>query len=80
MLLEYSGRHLAMVELAAFMKLLLDMSLIGCVFLPWPPRRSRAHSASTAQVAQGVDLVGETGKVSAGSSSEWPKLTRSFRE
>jgi len=43
MLLEYSGRHLAMIELAAWMKLLLYMSLIGCVFLPWglaPPGAS----------------------------------------
>lgn len=35
MVLEYSGRHLALIELAAQMKLLLYMSLIACVFLPW---------------------------------------------
>ncbi|RUX34746.1 MULTISPECIES: NADH-quinone oxidoreductase subunit H [unclassified Mesorhizobium] len=35
MILEYSGRHLAMIELATFLKLLLYMSLIACVFLPW---------------------------------------------
>lgn len=35
MVLEYSGRHLAMIELAASLKLLLYTSLIGCVFLPW---------------------------------------------
>jgi formate hydrogenlyase subunit 4 len=35
MVLEYSGRHLAMMEFAAFLKLLLYVSLIGCVFLPW---------------------------------------------
>jgi formate hydrogenlyase subunit 4 len=35
MVLEYSGRHLAMIEFAASLKLLLYMSLIGCVFLPW---------------------------------------------
>jgi len=35
MVLEYSGRHLAMIELAAAMKLLLYMALIGCIFLPW---------------------------------------------
>ncbi|PIW29236.1 MAG: formate hydrogenlyase [Rhodobacterales bacterium CG15_BIG_FIL_POST_REV_8_21_14_020_59_13] len=35
MVLEYSGRHLAMIELAASLKLLLYMSLIGCIFLPW---------------------------------------------
>lgn len=35
MVLEYSGRHLAMIEFASFLKLLLYMSLIVCVFLPW---------------------------------------------
>ena len=35
MILEYSGRHLALIELAASLKLLLYMSLIACVFLPW---------------------------------------------
>ncbi len=33
--LEYSGRHLAMIELAAALKLVLYVSLIGCIFLPW---------------------------------------------
>lgn len=35
MVLEYSGRHLAMIELAAAMKLMLYIALVGCVFLPW---------------------------------------------
>jgi formate hydrogenlyase subunit 4 len=35
MVLEYSGRHLALIELAAALKLLLYVSLIFCVFLPW---------------------------------------------
>jgi formate hydrogenlyase subunit 4 len=35
MVLEYSGRHLAMIELASSLKLLLYVSLIGCIFLPW---------------------------------------------
>jgi formate hydrogenlyase subunit 4 len=35
MVLEYSGRHLAMIELAASLKLLLYMALIGGIFLPW---------------------------------------------
>jgi formate hydrogenlyase subunit 4 len=35
MVLEYSGRHLAMIELSAFLKLLLYVSLLACVFLPW---------------------------------------------
>lgn len=35
MVLEYSGRHLAMIELAASLKLLLYISLIASVFLPF---------------------------------------------
>jgi len=35
MVLEYSGRHLALIELAAALKLLLYLSLIACLFLPW---------------------------------------------
>ena len=35
MVLEYSGRHLAMIEIAASLKLLLYVSLIACVFIPW---------------------------------------------
>jgi len=35
MILEYSGRHLAMIELAAALKMLLYIALIGCIFLPW---------------------------------------------
>ena len=35
MVLEYSGRHLAMIELAAQLKLVLYISLIICLFLPF---------------------------------------------
>jgi formate hydrogenlyase subunit 4 len=35
MVLEYSGRHLAMIEFASFLKLALYLSLIACVFTPW---------------------------------------------
>jgi formate hydrogenlyase subunit 4 len=35
MVLEYSGRHLAMIELASALKLLLYVSAIACLFLPW---------------------------------------------
>lgn len=34
MVLEYSGRYLALIELASALKLLLYMSLIACVFFP----------------------------------------------
>jgi formate hydrogenlyase subunit 4 len=35
MVLEYSGRHLAVLELAGCLKLLLYISLIACLFVPW---------------------------------------------
>jgi formate hydrogenlyase subunit 4 len=35
MVLEYSGRHLALIEFAASLKLLLFVSLIACIFVPW---------------------------------------------
>src|SRR5438034_11717487 len=35
MILEYSGRRLAVLELAAALKLLLYVSLIACIFFPW---------------------------------------------
>ena len=35
MVLEYSGRHLALIEAAASVKLVLYLSLIVCVFVPW---------------------------------------------
>ncbi len=65
MLLEYSGRHLAMIELAAWLKLLLFMSLIGCVFAPWglaPPGASLGEhltgaAAYAAKLAAGGFLL-----------------------
>jgi formate hydrogenlyase subunit 4 len=35
MILEYSGRHLALIEAASYLKLLLYLSVIVCVFFPW---------------------------------------------
>jgi formate hydrogenlyase subunit 4 len=35
MLLEYSARHLAVLEFASALKLLLYLSLIACIFMPW---------------------------------------------
>ncbi len=42
MVLEYSGRHLALIELSAFLKLLLYVSLIACLFAPWSTARPDA--------------------------------------
>jgi formate hydrogenlyase subunit 4 len=46
MVLEYSGRHLAMLELAASVKLLLYLSLIGCIFAPWTLAEPDSSTAS----------------------------------
>jgi formate hydrogenlyase subunit 4 len=35
MVLEYSGRHLALIDLSAQLKLLLYVSLIACLCIPW---------------------------------------------
>jgi formate hydrogenlyase subunit 4 len=35
MVLEYSGRHLALIEWAASLKLILYVSLLACIFAPW---------------------------------------------
>jgi formate hydrogenlyase subunit 4 len=35
MVLEYSGRHLALIEFASSLKFLLYISLLAAVFLPW---------------------------------------------
>ena len=35
MVLEYSARHLAMIELAAALQLLLSLSAIACIFFPY---------------------------------------------
>ena len=52
MVLEYSGRHLALIELTASLKLMLYMSLIACLFVPWglaarPAPAPRSRSASS---------------------------------
>ncbi len=44
MVLEYSGRHLAMIELSSALKLLLYVSLIGCIFVPWGIADSDANA------------------------------------
>ena len=48
MLLEYSGRHLAVIELATALKLLLYLSLIAGVFVPWGLAPAEAGAATLA--------------------------------
>jgi formate hydrogenlyase subunit 4 len=48
MVLEYSGRHLALIDLASELKLLLYVSVIGCLFTPWgiaPPNGTAVEIA-----------------------------------
>jgi len=61
MVLEYSGRHLAMIEFAASLKLLLYMSLIACVFLPWGIAAPNAEPTAFA-----VGAVSYLAKLAAG--------------
>jgi len=61
MILEYSGRHLAVIELAAALKLLLYVSLIGCVFIPWGVARPGAGLAE-----QGIGIITYLGKLAGG--------------
>ena len=61
MVLEYSGRHLAMIELAASLKLLLYISLIACMFVPWKLADAEAGSA-----AYLVGLLAYLAKLAAG--------------
>jgi formate hydrogenlyase subunit 4 len=51
MVLEYSGRHLALIELTASLKLILYMSLIACVFAPLWLAGSDAPAAAIALAA-----------------------------
>jgi formate hydrogenlyase subunit 4 len=46
MILEYSGRHLAVIELASYLKLVLYVSIIGCVFFPWGIAQSGQGAAA----------------------------------
>jgi len=48
MVLEYSGRHLALIDLSSQLKLLLYVSLIACVFIPWGTATADAGAATLA--------------------------------
>ena len=61
MILEYSGRHLAVIELAASLKLLLYVSLIACVFVPWGIAPSGAAPAAFA-----IGFAAYAGKLAVG--------------
>ena len=61
MVLEYSGRHLAVIDLAAELKLLLYVSLIACIFAPWGIAPPDAGASALA-----LGFVTYLGKLAAG--------------
>jgi formate hydrogenlyase subunit 4 len=61
MVLEYSGRHLAVIELSAALKLLLYVSLIACIFVPWG-----IAPAGAGVGAMAIGLAAYIGKLFAG--------------
>ncbi len=61
MVLEYSGRHLALIEAAASLKLLLYISLVSCIFVPWG-----IAGAGEGVGALFVALAAYLGKIAAG--------------
>jgi formate hydrogenlyase subunit 4 len=61
MVLEYSGRHLALIDLAASLKLLLYVSLIACLFTPWG-----MAAPGTGLAALVLGVVSYLGKLAAG--------------
>lgn len=61
MVLEYSGRHLAMIEAASSLKLLLYVSLLACIFAPWG-----MDDGAGGPVAYAVGAAAYAGKLLAG--------------
>jgi formate hydrogenlyase subunit 4 len=61
MVLEYSGRHLALIDLSAALKLLLYVSLIACLFTPWGLARPDAGA-----VALAIGIVAYVVKLAVG--------------
>jgi len=62
--LEYSGRHLAMIELASALKLLLYVSAIACLFLPWGLATGNAGIGAYA-----IGIVTYLGKLALGAGA-----------
>jgi len=61
MVLEYSGRHLALIELSSSLKLILYVSLLACLFAPWG-----IAGASAALPALAVGVAAYGGKLAIG--------------
>jgi formate hydrogenlyase subunit 4 len=61
MVLEYSGRHLALIELASSLKLVVYVSLLACLFAPWGIAAAGANFAALA-----VGVAAFVGKLAVG--------------
>ena len=61
MVLEYSGRHLALIELSGALKLVLYVSLIACLFAPWG-----IESAAAAVPTLALGAAAYIGKLAVG--------------
>ncbi len=61
MILEYSGRHLALIELTASLKLVLYLSLFGCIFAPFGIASANASFADF-----GIGFMAYLGKLAIG--------------
>jgi formate hydrogenlyase subunit 4 len=61
MVLEYSGRHLALIELASALKLILYVSLLACLFAPWGIEAAGAAAATLI-----VGVAAYAGKLAVG--------------
>lgn len=57
MVLEYSGRHLAMIEAASHLKLVLYLSLIACLFVPFG--MAPANAGAGAWLVGGAAYLGK---------------------
>jgi formate hydrogenlyase subunit 4 len=61
MILEYSGRHLALMELSSSLKLILYVSLLACLFAPWG-----IESAGAALPTLAIGIAAYVGKLAVG--------------
>ena len=67
MVLEYSGRHLALIELSASLKLVVYVSLIACLFAPWGLTGAKAGmGAEAGMAALAIGIAAYIGKLAAG--------------
>ena len=61
MVLEYSGRHLALIELSTSLKLILYVSLLACLFAPWG-----IEAAGAALPTLAIGIAAYVGKLAVG--------------